>query len=137
ASATASASVVAQPSSSAPTPRPPVVGEPKTNLQALALSAVSRSEFEKLVEGNEWAVYDPGTTDCPAGGETVHLDRPEDLAREFDRQKVRSELVDKLVFTSEDVGTVKPDDESSGALSAYNHAAGTFNVKLHAVGMDQ
>jgi hypothetical protein len=107
-----------------------VIGEPKTTLQVLALTAVSREDFEKLIEDDAWAFYDPGTTDCPVGGEPVHLDKPADAIHEFDRQKVRAALIDKLVFNSEDLGTVKPESDTS-ILQPYNHVAGTFTIKLH------
>ncbi len=130
ASGAASASVAAQPSGSAPAAPPPVMGEPRTALQVLALTAVTREDFEKRIEDDAWAFYDPGTTDCPVGGEAVHLDRPTDAVREFDRPKVRAALVDTLIYTSSDRGIVKADDDS-GVLSPYNHAAGTFTLKLH------
>ncbi len=128
--ATAASSSSAAPSDSQAGAKAAPPELPKTRLQAVARQAVGREEFEKLVEENAWAVYDPGTTGCSFVGESVKLDKPEDAVREFDRAKHRSTLVDRLVVVHGEQEAVKPDDSAAGVLSLYDHALGAFTLNV-------
>jgi hypothetical protein len=134
--APASASAAASASASAATPAkpPPVVEEPKTELQRLARDAIDAKVFEKDMEAEAWAFYPPGTTGCPILGDAQQLTKPSDPAREFDREKVVAKFADKLVVMVTESAKEKPSDESFAKISTYNHAAGTFKIQLQDTG---
>jgi len=103
---------------------------PSTELQRLALLAKPVEEFEQLVDANAWAFYPPGTTGCKLFGKPENLTQPDDPALEFDREKIRSQLVGKLVVIRKDSEATRPDAEDYALLAPYDHAKRTFDIKL-------
>ncbi len=134
--AVAPASAAASASTSAATPAkpPPVVEEPKTELQRLAREAIDADSFEKDVEADAWAFYPPATTGCPFLGEASPLTKPSDPAREFDKDKIVAKFADKLVVMRKELNKETPSNEPFAALSSYNHSAGTFQIRLQEAG---